>query len=132
MKENIIRLKIPMHNIILVQDLKSLQQLFKNKQRTLLIQHILLPQHALECSPITVLIDEVKIILSFKHIVVGYDMVVFFNVCQDVDLMHRAFLELFVCLEFFYFDYLHCVFFVVHFVYGPVYFTVGPFSDHLV
>lgn len=80
MEENIIRLKVTMHNVILIQNLKSLKQLLKYQQRIFLIQNALLPQHSLQGPTIAVLINKVKIVLSFEHIKIVNNVAAFLNI----------------------------------------------------
>lgn len=92
MKENIIRFKISMHDVVLVKNLKSFKELLEDKKSFFLFQSSLFSQQSFKGASIAILIHEVEVVLSFEHVVVCNDMFVLLDVGKDVDFMHSAFL----------------------------------------
>ena len=80
MKENVVRLQVPMHNIVLIEHLKCLKKLLQNHHCFLFLKRVLFPQQALQCPPIAILIDKIEVILSFQHIKIGDNMFVFLDI----------------------------------------------------
>lgn len=65
MEENVIWLQIPMHNIILVEDLKSLKKLFEDQEGLFLVQSVLFSKKAFKSATIAVFVNKIKVILGF-------------------------------------------------------------------
>ena len=80
-----------MHDIVFVENLKGLQKLFQNEQGFLFLQGVFFPEKAFEGATIAVFVDEIEVILSFEHIVVGDDVFIFLDVGEDVNFMNCAF-----------------------------------------
>ena len=132
MKENVVRLHIPMHNVVLVQNLKGFQQLFEDEKRVWLRELALLGEEILESASIAKLVDKVEVIGSFEHVVVLDDVSVCLDVGQDVDLVHSTLLQLLILFELVYGYHLDSVFFFVRVVDGPVDFAVDTRADLLI
>jgi len=79
-----------MHNVVFIKNLKCINELFEYQQSLLLRKSPLFPQQSLECTSIAVLINKVEVIGSFKHINILDDMLMFFDVSEDVDLVNGA------------------------------------------
>ena len=65
MKENVVWFEIPMHDIVLVQDLECFKQLPEYLQRLLLAQFDLLLESMFECASVAEFIDKVEVVWSF-------------------------------------------------------------------
>ena len=76
-----------MHYIVLVQLLKSLQQLPEDNQSLLLTQHLLLLQQRLKSTPVAVLIDKIEVVGSFEGLYEP-DYILIFEGRQNVDLVY--------------------------------------------
>lgn len=63
-----------MHDIVLIQDLKSFQQLFKDPNTLLLTEFGLLFEFVLKGSPIAILIDKIKVVLRLVHLHIPDDV----------------------------------------------------------
>ena len=85
MKEDIIGLHITMHNIILIQNLKGLEELLEDKQCVLFWQFPLFGEQALQSASVAVFVDKIEIIGSFEHVVVLDDVGVRLDVGKDID-----------------------------------------------
>ncbi len=83
----------------------------------------------IECSTVTVLIDEIEIVGGFEHVEIADDVFVDFDVGEDVDFIDGAFFEFFVLSEFGNWDDFDGVFFLVFVVYGAVDFAVDSGTD---
>ena len=81
-----------MHDVILVQDLKGLKELFEDEKGIGFGKLTLLGQKVLEGASIAILVDEVEVIWSFDHIEIYDDIGMSFDVGEDVDLIDSAFL----------------------------------------
>ena len=62
MKEDIVRLHISMHDVVLVQDLKGLKELFEDEEGVGFGELTLLGEKVLEGASVAVLIDKVEVI----------------------------------------------------------------------
>ena len=49
------------------------------------------PKKAFKGAAVAVLVDKIEVILSFEHIVVGNDVLIFLYVGEDVNFMNCAF-----------------------------------------
>lgn len=92
----------------------------------------ILAEDTFKRSSVTVLVNEVEVVGCFKHIDVFDDVLVFFYICEDVNLINRALLKLFIFLETTYFDHLYSVLLPVILVYCSVDLTISPLTDYLV
>lgn len=54
-----------MHNIILVEDLKSLKKLFEDQEGLFLVQSVLFSKKAFKSATIAVFVNKIKVILGF-------------------------------------------------------------------
>ena len=106
MQQQILRFQISMHDIMLWQNLEGFDYLSEVRQSLLLWQWSLLFKQFLKGTSIAKLIHEVKIIDSFEHIEVLDDMLAWFKVSKDVDLVIGALFKFGVLLEFLCFDHL--------------------------
>ena len=66
-----------MHNIVLVQLLKGLQQLSEDDQSLLLAEHLLFLQQGLKGTPVTVLVDKIEVVGSFEGLYEPDDILIF-------------------------------------------------------
>ena len=80
-----------MHDVVLVEDLECLDELFEDEECLFFLNDSFFAEHAFEGASIAVLVDEVKIVGGFEHIDILDDMLIFFNVGQDVDLVDCTF-----------------------------------------
>lgn len=120
-----------MHDVILIQALEGIDELLEDEQG-LLFGDDSLPQLALQGASVAILVHEIEVVGSLEHVDVLYDVLVLFDVRQDVDLVDRALLQLLVLFEPSNLDYLHCVLLVVQLVYCSKHLTVCAFSDYLI
>ncbi len=121
-----------MHDVVFVEYLEGVDELFEDEEGLLFRDVFVLPEHSLEGATVTELVDEVEVVGGFEHVDVLYDVLVLLDVGQDVYLVDRALLQLLILLEPPHLDHLHCVFLVIVFVYCPVHLTVRPLPDYLV
>jgi hypothetical protein len=131
-EKNIVGFQITMHDIVLIESLEGLEKLPEDEQGLFLFEHIVFSEESLESAAIAVLVDEVEVVLGLEHVEVGDDVLVLLDICQNVDLIDRALLQLFVGLELFDLDDLDGVLLVVQLVGRSVNLPVGSFSDDLV
>ena len=87
-----------MHDVVLIELLERLEQLPKDHQRLLLLQHLLLLKQRFQCPAIAVLIHEVKVIGSLEGLDEPDDVVVLQR-RQDVDFVYGELLQFRVGLE---------------------------------
>ena len=92
MEENIIRFHIAMHDVIFIENLKRFQKLLKDEQRILFWQFDLFWKKTFKSTTVAVLINEIEVIGGFEHVNVLDDVVVLFNIGQNIDLVDCAFL----------------------------------------
>ncbi len=121
-----------MHDVVFVEYLEGIDELFEDEEGLLLRDDLVLPEDSFEGATVTELVDEVEVVGSLEHVDVFYYVLVLLDVGQDVDLVDRALLQLLVLLEPPHLDHLHCVLLVVVFIYCPVHLTVRALSDYLV
>lgn len=121
-----------MHDVVLVENLEGLKELLINKQSLLFGKHTLLFEDAFESTAVAIFVDKVEIVRSFEHVNVLDDVLMLFDVCQDINLVYSTLLEFFVFLKSADFDNFYCVLFGVQLVSRPVHFAVSPFADDLV
>ena len=89
-------------------------------------------EHAFQCTSITVFVDEIKIILGFQHIIVGDNMLILFDVGQNINFMHCTFFQLFVGLKFLHLNNFDCIFLIIKFIDCPVHFPISSFTDNFI
>ena len=121
-----------MHDIVFIEDLKSVDELFKNEKCVFFVDKFIFSENRFECSSIAELINEIEVVGSFEHIDVFDDVLIFFYICEDINLINCAFLQFFVLLETTNLDNLDSVLFVIIFIDCPVNFSVCAFSNNLV
>lgn len=121
-----------MHDVVLIEHLEGIDELFEDKQGLFFWYYPILPEHALERAAVAVLIDEVEVVGSLEHIDVLDDMLIFFNVGEYVDFVDGALLQLLVLLEPPHLDHLDRVLLVVVFVYRTEHLPVRTLPDYLV
>ena len=131
-EEDVVWLKIPVHDVVLVEDLEGVDELFENEKGLFFGYDSVLAEHALEGASVAVLVDEVEVVGGFEHVDVLDDVLIFLYVREDVDLVNGTLLQLFVFLEPPHLDDFDGVLLVVEFVDGPEDLSVGPLSDDLV
>jgi hypothetical protein len=81
-----------MHDVVLVEYLEGIDELFEDKKCCFLRDDSILAQHAFECPSVAILIDEIEVIGSLEHVDILDDMLILLDVCQYVDFVNRAFL----------------------------------------
>ena len=121
-----------MHDIVFIEDLKSVDELFKNEKCIFLVDKLIFSKNWFKRSSVAKLINEVEIVWSFEHIDVFDDMLIFFDVCEDIDLIDCTFFQFFIFLEAANLNNLDCVLLVIIFVDRSINFSVCTFSDYLV
>lgn len=132
MKEYIVRFHVAVHDVVFIEDLEGLEELFEDEQSIGFWELDLLGEEVLEGATVAVLIDKVEIVGCFEHVVVLDDIGVAFYVGEDVDLVDRALLQLLILFKFIDGDHLYRVFFFVVVVYRSIYFTIHSRSDRFV
>ncbi len=132
MKEYIVRFHVTVHDVVFIEDLEGLEELFEDEQSIGFWELDLLGEEVLEGATVAVLIDKVEIVGCFEHVVVLDDIGVAFYVGEDVDLVDRALLQLLILFKFIDGDHLYRVFFFVVVVYRSIYFTIHSRSDRFV
>jgi hypothetical protein len=124
MEENIIGLHVPVHDVVLVENLEGIEQLLEDEESFSLSELLLLGEQVLESAPIAIFVNEVEVVGCLEHVVVANDMLVRLNAAEDVYLVDRALLQLFVLSKASDWDDLDCVLLFVCVIYGPVNFAV--------
>ena len=79
-----------------------------------------------EGDALAILLDEVKVIGDIEYVAVADDVLVHLNIAENVDLVERAFLQLFVFPEASDGDYFDCVLLFMCIVDDSVDFRVDP------
>lgn len=100
-----------MHDVILVEHLKGLKQLFENEQGLFFGEDALPFEDAFESSAVAVFVDEIEIVGSFEHVNILDDVVVLFDVGENIDFVDCALFEFFVFFEASDLNHLDCVLF---------------------
>jgi hypothetical protein len=113
MEKYVVRLEISVHDVVLVQYLEGFEELFENQEGGLFREFSLSGKQTLQSTSIAVLVNEVKIIGCFEHVEVADDVLVDFDVGEDVDFIYRALLEFFILSELGDGNYLYCVLLLV-------------------
>ena len=126
MQEQILRLEIPMHDVMFIQHAKSLNNLREIRQCYLFRETSFFLEHFLKSTTVAVLIYEVEIIDSLEHIEVFDDMLAGLEIGQDVDLIEGALLQLRKLFKLIRFDHLYGHFLLVLHVDCPVDCGVHP------
>lgn len=80
MEEDIVGLHVTMHNVILIEHLEGLEELFENEHGLLFWEFDLFGKEVFKCTTIAVFVNEIKVIGCFKHVVVPDDVRVLFDV----------------------------------------------------
>ena len=121
-----------MHDIVLIEDLKSLKELSKYKKSFFLRKSSLFFKDSLQSSTVTVFVNKIEIIRSFKHINILDDMFMFFDICKNVDLIDSTLLKLFILFETSDFNDFDSILLGIKFISGSVHFTVCTLANYLV
>lgn len=121
-----------MHDVVLIEHLEGVDELFEDEKGLSFGNDPLFSEHSFESAAVAVLVDEVEVVGSFEHVDILDDVLIFLDICQDVDFVDGALLQFFIFLESSHFDDLHGVLFVVELVDGSVDLTVGALSDNFV
>lgn len=121
-----------MHDVVLVEDLKGIDELLEDQQCLFLGDDAILPEYAFQGATVAVLVNKVKVVGCLEHVDVLDDMLMLLNIGEDVDLIDRALLQLLILFEATHLDHLHCVLLVVVFVDGPEDLAVCALPDDLV
>lgn len=79
-----------MHDIVFIEDLEGIDELFEDEEGLSFGDNSLFSEHSFEGSSIAVLIDEIEVIGGFEHIDIFDDMLIFFNIGEDIDLVDGA------------------------------------------
>lgn len=132
MKEYIVRFHVTVHDVVFIEDLEGLEELFEDEQSIGFWEFDLLGEEVLEGATVAVLIDKVEIVGCFEHVVVLDYIGVAFYVGEDVDLVDCALLQLLILFKFIDGDHLYRVFFFVVVVYRSIYFAIHSRSDRFV
>ena len=132
MEENIIRFHIAMHDVIFIENLKRFQKLLKDEQRILFWQFDLFWKKTFKSTTVAVLINKIKIIACFEHVVVSDDIWVSLNIGENVYLINSTLLQFFILFELVYRNDLYGIFFLVVVVYRSVNLTVNTRTDRFV
>ena len=90
-EEDVIGLEVPMHDVVLVEDLEGFEELFEDEEGFFFLEGVFLPEEPLQSAAVAVLVDEVEVVLGFEHVVVGDDVFVFLDVGEDVNFVDGAF-----------------------------------------
>jgi hypothetical protein len=120
------------HNVVLVEHLEGINQLLEDEKRLFLKNNPVLTEHALESTTVAVLIHEVEIVWSFKHVDVFDDVFVFLYVRQDIDLVNSTLLQLLILLKTTHLNDLDRVLSVIILVHRTVHLTVGTLPNYFV
>lgn len=79
-----------MHDVVLIEDLEGFDELFEDEEGLFFCDDPFFAEHAFEGASVAVLVDEVEVVGRFEHVDVLDDVLIFLDVGQDVDLVHRA------------------------------------------
>lgn len=121
-----------MHDVVLVEHLKSVNELLEDQECLFFWDDAILPEHSLERASVAVLVDEVEVVGGLEHVDVLDDVLVLLDVGEDVDFIDGALLQLFVLLEAPHLDHLHRVLLVVVLVDRPEHLPVRTLPDYLI
>ena len=92
MDKDVVRFNISMHNIAARQYFECLNHLPKEKKASFFRERSFFLHQLVHCSTVAVLVDKVKVIGSFKHVNILYNIWTILQVGEDVDLVDSAFL----------------------------------------
>ncbi len=70
-----------MHDVVFIEDLEGVDELFEDEEGLFFGHHSILPQHAFEGTAVAVLVDEVEVVWGLEHVDVLDDMLVFLDIC---------------------------------------------------
>ena len=102
-----------MHDVVFVEYLEGVYELFEDEECLSFWNDSLFPEESFKGASIAVLIDEVEVVRGFEHVDILDDMLIFFDIGEDVDFVDGAFFQFFVFLEASDFDDFDCVLFIV-------------------
>ena len=74
MEEYVIRLHIPVHDVVFVEYLEGLEELPENEEGLLLGKLALLGEEIFQCASITKLVNEVEVVACLEHVIVFDDV----------------------------------------------------------
>lgn len=107
MHENIVRLKISMHDVILGEYFEGLNHLSEINEGSFLRERSFFLHEFIQCASITEFIDEIEVIDSFKHVNIFDDVGTVLDSRKNVDFVDSTFLKfryLFELVSVNYFD----------------------------
>lgn len=70
-----------MHDVVLIEYLKSIDELFEDQKCFLFGYHFVFAKYAFESAAVAVLINEVEVVGCFEHVDILDNMLVFLDVC---------------------------------------------------
>lgn len=121
-----------MHNVVLVEHLEGLDELFEDQEGLPFGNDAILAEHALEGASVAVLVDEVEVVGRLEHVDILDYMLVLLDVGEDIDFVDGALLQFFVLFEPADLDDLDGVLLVIKLVDGPIDLAVGTLANDLV
>lgn len=81
-----------MHNVVFIEYLESVNKLFEDEKCLFFRYYSIFSKHAFKCPSVAVLIDEIEIVGCFQHIDVLDNMLILFDICEDIDFVDCTFL----------------------------------------
>lgn len=132
MEQDVIGLQVPVHNVVLVEDLKGLDELLEILHGLCLGELLFLLEELFEGAPITELIHEVEVVVGLEHLDVPHDVGRRLDARQRVDFVDSALFEFGVFLEALHRDHLDRKLLLGLDVHCFVHFTVDALPDLLV
>jgi len=80
------------HNVVFVEYLESIDELFEDEQRLFFRYNSIFAQHAFKGASVAELVDKVEVVGRFEHVYVLDDVLVFFDIGENIDFVDCAFL----------------------------------------
>lgn len=121
-----------MHDIVLIEDLKSLKELSKYKKGFFLRKSSLFFKDSLQSSTVTVFVNKIEIIRSFEHINILNDMFMFFDVCENIDLIDSTLLKFLVLSKLGNRNDFNSILFFIIVIYCSVNFSIDTWSNRFI
>ena len=131
MQQDVVRFDVSVHNITSGQDLEGLKHLSEEKEGFLFRKRCLFLHQLVHGPPVAVLVNKVEVVGCLQHVNVLHNVGTVLQVRQDVDLIYRAFLQLWNLFEFLGLDHLYCNFLLCYHVDCFVYLGVDPLAQLL-
>ena len=121
-----------MHNVVFIKHLESINELFEDIKCLLFWQSFFFSEQTFQSTSVTVLIDKVEVVWSFKHVYILDDVLMFFDVGKDVNFVNSTLLKFLIFFESTHLDNFNRILLTIKFVDSSIDFAIGSFTNDLI